>query len=173
MTGDLLALLNGDAAPEALLSELMPALGAALACDRCVLFLRHPQTRLARATHAWQRKPEYALAREDKGWREERSSLARDDPMFAEALRNPAALFIEDVTTADASVLNRDYEIEHFRHRALVHAPLHHEGLLYGILEPCVMEAPRAWTAADRELIATVQPRIAPAAAAYVARHCR
>ena len=67
MTDDLLALLNGDAAPEALLAELMPALGKALGSDRCVLFLRDPHTRRSRAIHAWQRKPEYALAREDKG----------------------------------------------------------------------------------------------------------
>lgn len=173
MTDDLLTLLNGDAAPEALLAELMPALGKALACDRCVLFLRDPHSRRSRATHAWQRKPEYALDREDKGWREEPASLAADDPMFAEALRNPAAIFIEDVTTADPAVLNRDYELKHFRHHALVHAPLYHEGLMYGILEPCAMEAPRAWTAADRELVAMVQAKIAPAAAAYVARHCR
>jgi GAF domain-containing protein len=172
MTDDLMALLSGDAAPEDLLLDLMPALAAALDCDRCVLFLRDPHSRRSRATHAWQRKPEYTLNREDKGWRKEPASLAVDDPMFAEALRNPAALFIEDIETADPSVLNRDYERQHFQHRALVHAPLYHEGLMYGILEPCVMATPRAWSDADRELIATVQAKIAPAAAAYVARHC-
>jgi GAF domain-containing protein len=171
MTDDLLTLLNSDAAPDDLLADLMPALGEALACDRCVLFLRDPHSGRSRATHAWQCKPEYALAREDKGWREEPPSLVEDDPMFAEALRNPVALFIEDIETADPALVNRDYEREHFQHRALVHAPLYHEGLMYGILEPCVMAAPRVWSAADRELIASVQAKIAPAAAAYVARH--
>ena len=77
--------------------------------------------------------------------------------MFAEALRSPVALYIEDVTTADPSLVNREYELKYFRHRALVHAPLYHEGLMYGVLEPCVMEAARLWSSADREMIAMVQ----------------
>ncbi len=44
---------------------------------------------------------------------------------------------------------------------------------MYGILEPCVMEAARLWSSADREIIAVVQERIAPVAATYVARNCR
>jgi hypothetical protein len=65
------------------------------------------------------------------------------------------------------------YELKHFRHRALVHAPLYHVGLMYGILEPCVMETARLWSAGNRETIALVQRKISPLAAAYVARHCR
>ena len=173
MTDELLALLESGAAPDALLGDLVRVLGRALGCDRCVLFLRDPHTRRARATHAWQSRPDYALARTDHGWREEPPSLVDDDPMFAEALRNPAALFIEDVTTADAALVNGPYELENFRHRALVHAPLYHHGLMYGILEPCVMTEPRTWSPADRAIIATVQERIAPVAAAYVAQNCR
>ena len=173
MSDDLQALLNRDAAPDELLGDLMPALGEALDCDRCVLFLRDPHSARARATHAWQRKPEYALAREDTGWQAEPPSLVEDDPMFAAALRSPVALYIEDVTSADPSVVNRAYEAKYFRHRALVHAPIYHDGLMYGILEPCVMAAPRVWSPADREIIAWVQESIAPLAASYVARNCR
>ncbi len=173
MTDDVHRLLNSGAAPDKLLGDLMPLLCKALDCDRCVLFLRDPHTRRSRATHAWERKPEYALTRVDYGWQEEPPSLVEDDPMFAEALRSPVALYIEDVTTADRSLVNREYELKYFRHRALVHAPLYHDGLMYGILEPCVMEAPRLWTSADREIIAVVQERIAPVAARYVARNCR
>ena len=173
MTNDMLALLDSDAEPDALLGALMPALGIALDCDRCVLFLRDPHSRRARAPHRWQRKPEYALARADDGWHEEPDSLDDDDPMFAEALRNPAALFIEDVLTADRSRVNGPYEVEHFGHRALVHAPIYHDGLMYGILEPCVMGQPRAWSQSDRDTVALVQARIGPAAAAYVAANGR
>jgi GAF domain-containing protein len=173
MTDELLALLDSEAAPDDLLGDLVRVLGAALDCDRCVLFLRDPRSRRARATHGWQSRPDYALARADQGWREEPPALVHDDPMFAEALRNPAALFIEDVTTADPSLVNGPYELKHFRHRALVHAPLYHHGLMYGILEPSVMTEPRAWSPTDREIIATVQERIAPVAAEYVARNCR
>ncbi len=172
MTDDLRALLDGDAAPDELLGALMPALSAALDCDRCAVFLREPESRLSRMTHVWQRRPEYALAREGSDWREESASLVEDDPMFAEALRNPAALYIEDVLSADPALVNGAYEVEHFGHRALVHAPLYHDGEMYGILEPCVMGAPRVWSETDRAIVAEVQERIAPAAAAYVADNC-
>lgn len=166
-------LLDSDKTPEVLLADLVRVLGETLGCDRCVLFLRDPHTRRARATHAWQRRPAYALARDDHGWQKEPPSLVETDPMFAEALRNPAALFIEDVTAADPSLVNCAYEIEHFGHRALIHAPLYHDSLMYGILEPCVMNEPREWSPEDREIIATVQQRIAPVVAAYVTRNCR
>ncbi len=172
MTDDLRALLDGDAAPDELLGALMPALSAALDCDRCVLFLRDPHSRLARMTHVWQRRPEYALAREGRDWRVESATLVEDDPMFAMALRNPAALYIEDVLSADPALVNGPYEVEHFGHRALVHAPLYQDGLMVGILEPCVMGAPRVWSDSDRATVAEVQERIAPAAAAYVADNC-
>jgi hypothetical protein len=55
----------------------------------------------------------------------------------------------------------------------LVHAPLYHDGLMYGVLEPCVMEVPRVWSAADREIVAMVQTRIAAMVATYVAENCR
>ena len=173
MTDELKALLESGAAPDALLGALMRVLSEALGCDRCVLFLREPESRKSRATHAWERKPEYALARDDAGWQVEPESLPTEDPMFGEALRNPVALYIEDVTTADPALVNAEYELEHFKHRALVHAPIYHDGRMYGILEPCVIGAPRAWSAADRETVAQVQQRIAPAVAAYVADNCR
>ena len=173
MTGDLRALLDGDAEPDELLGALMPALSAALACDRCALFLREPESRQSRMTHAWQRKPEYALAHADRDWQVESESLVEDDPMFAVALRDPAALYIEDVLAADPALVNGPYEVEHFGHRALVHAPIYHDGLMVGILEPCVMGAPRVWSQTDRTIVVEVQARIAPVAAAYVAANCR
>ena len=172
MTDDLRALLDGDDAPDELLGALMPALSAALDCDRCAVFLRDPASRLSRMTHVWQRRPEYALAREGRDWRVEAPTLAEDDPMFAVALRDPAALYIEDVLSADPALVNGPYEVEHFGHRALVHAPLYYDGEMYGILEPCVMGAPRVWSEADRVIVAEVQERVAPAAAAYVAANC-
>ncbi len=169
MADDLVAVLESNAEPDALLSALMPALGIALDCDRCVLFLRDPHSRLARAPHRWQRKPEFALARDDDGWEVEADDLVDDDPMFERALRDPEALYIEDVLTADQSLVNGPYEVENFGHQALVHAPIYHDGMMYGILEPCVMGQPRDWTPSDRATVAMVQARIGPVAAAYVA----
>jgi len=168
----LVALLAGDAPTGEKLERSLPLLGAALACDRVLLFLRHPTTRRSSVTHAWTRLPRYVFGRERAPWAEEPASLASDDPLFAEALRNPEALYIDDIESAGAEVLDRDYERRVFGHRALIHAPLHHEGLLYGILEPCVFHAPRRWRDRDRVLIAWTQRALAPLAAEYVAAHC-
>ena len=50
MTEDLQALLASGASPDALLDRLPAAYAAAIDCDRCVLFLRDPHSRRARAT---------------------------------------------------------------------------------------------------------------------------
>jgi GAF domain-containing protein len=41
--------------PEALFTALMPALGEALECDRCFLYLRDPQTQMGRVPFCWGR----------------------------------------------------------------------------------------------------------------------
>ncbi len=162
------ALFEDESRPP--LDALMPALCRALGCERCLLFLRDPARRLSSCTHGWWAKPEHAFARE-AGWKEEPAGLAAEDPLFAEALRNPEALYIDDIERAGPGVLNLDYERQAFQHRALIHAPLYHEGRCYGILEPCVFDAPRLWEARDRALIHWLQRRLGPLAAAYVARH--
>lgn len=47
-------------------------------------------------------------------------------------------MFVDDVETAGAEVVNLPYEREVFGHRTLIHAPVYQNGQLYGILEPCV-----------------------------------
>ena len=171
MSPDLMQLLNGDGDLDERLTALMPLLCRELDCDRCALFLRDPETLLSRMTHAWARAPEFELAREDRGWTPQSPTLVEDDPMFAEALVNPEALYIEDIETADPALVNAPYEREHFGHRALVHAPLFHEGAMYGILEPCVFGEPRIWTVSNRETVSGVQRALAPLAARYVAEN--
>jgi GAF domain-containing protein len=172
MNNDVVAVLESGREVDAILEALMPALGKALNCHRCALFLREPKSTRSSMTHSWQASEEHALDR-DRGWRPEPASLPADDPMFAEALRNPIALFIEDVANADPAEVNVEYELEHFRHSALIHAPLYHDGAMYGILEPCVFGAPRIWSEADRELTAYVQETVGPLVADHVHRHCR
>ncbi len=172
MTEKITKLFNADTTPHETLSALIPALGEALACDRCLLFLRHPGTGMSRMTHGWTAKPEYALQREDHGWQPQSPTLIHDDPMFAEALRNPEALFIDDIENADPALVDASYELKHFGHRALVHAPIYHDGGMYGILEPCVFARSRHWSDADRALVAGVQEKISPIVAAYVHEEC-
>ena len=131
MTGpfpeDIAILLEARDGDDAALGALMERLGRLLVCDRCLLFLRDPDSRLSRMTPEWARRPEFAFAREDRGWVVEAATLEENDPMFAAALRDPAALFIDDVLAADLALVNGPYEVENFGHRALIHAPLYHE----------------------------------------------
>lgn len=172
MSPELADLLTGDGALDERLTALMPQLCRELTCDRCALFLRDPETLLSRMTHAWARAPEFELAREDRGWVPQSPTLVEDDPMFAEALVNPEALYIDDIETADPALVNAAFEREHFGHRALIHAPLFHDGAMYGILEPCVFGEPRAWSKTDRETVSKAQELLAPMVARYVAENC-
>jgi GAF domain-containing protein len=168
MRDDVLEILGSGGTPDEILTALMPALARALNCERCVMFLRDPKTNRGRAVHRWASKPAFELRREDRGWQPNPPNLADEDPMYGEALVNPEALYIEDIETAGPAVLDVAYERKYFRHRALVHAPVYHEGELYGVLEPSAMEQPRRWTAADKALIAAVQKRLGPVVAAFV-----
>jgi len=170
---DLRKLFAGKRPLDAMFHRLMELYGRAVSADRCLLFLYEPERHLARNTHAWQRKPEWALGRPDKAWSPISESLPQKDPLFAEALINPEALYIDDIETADPALVNAAYERESFGHKALIHAPLMADGSLWGILEPCTMEAPRQWTASDRAVTAWVQQKLTPLAIRYVRETCR
>jgi len=155
------------------MARLMRVLCDALDCDRCLLFLRDPETRKTRCTHGHETEPRFAFDRPDEGWAPHPETIETDDPMFAEAMHNPEALYIEDIETAPSDLVNAAYEREHFKHRALIHAPLQHDGKLYGVLEPCTMEEPRTWSARDREITAWTMKRLTPIAMRYIAANCR
>ena len=161
---------------DATLARLIPAYGAALGCDRVLLFLRDPVSTRNSMTHSWYREPgnpETAWVDSRPDWPTMSPTLLTDDPMFAEALRNPEALYIEDVESAPPELLSAEYELEHFGHRALIHAPLYHDAAMWGILEPCTFgPTPRVWTEEDRALTSLVQSKIGPAVASYVRRNC-
>ncbi len=168
---DLAALFADASDPDALIGCLMEVYGRAVGADRCLMFLYEPGKGLSRRTHAWQARPEWALARRSDAWEPLPPDLPRQDPMFAMALHDPEALYIDDVTTADPGLVNGAYELEHFGHRSLIHAPLLENGQLYGILEPCAMARPRAWTDADKAVTAWTQERLLPVARRYIAAH--
>ena len=52
-------ILNDDSTPDAVFSNLLPALGEVLQCDRCFLYLRHPQTQIGKVVYCWCRSCEY------------------------------------------------------------------------------------------------------------------
>lgn len=155
---------------EATLTDEVRTVGSQLQCDRCFLYLRFPETGMGRVPFCWRRDDSIPLIY-DANWKPEPSSLPEEDPMFAAALQTKPAIFVEDVETAPANVLNRAFERENFGHRALVHAHLVQEQQLWGVLQPCVFGRPRPWSQGDRTFIQQAVERITPLAVAYVKQH--
>ncbi|MCL1463962.1 GAF domain-containing protein [Argonema galeatum] len=160
-------ILSDSSTPDAVFSALLPALGEVLKCDRIFLYLYNPQKQLGKVAYCWRRSPEYPDVTEFN-WKKEPASLPLEDPLFAAALRTEPSVFVEDVETASPKVVNKDFEQKNFGHRALVHAHLCQDGLLWGILQPCVFGQPRVWTEFDRFVIATITEKIAPLAVTYI-----
>lgn len=153
--------------PEAIFPLLVRSVGEQLNCDRVFLYLRHPETQTGKTPYCWRRNSQYPDVTTFE-WKKEPESLAQEDPLFAAALRAEPSIFVEDVETANPEIVNKDFEAKEFGHRALIHAHLCSDGLLWGVLQPCVFSRPRVWTDVDRELIAAVTKKIAPLAVAYV-----
>ena len=160
-------ILSENSTPDAIFSALLPALGDLLQCDRCFLYVRHPQIQIGKVVSCWCRSPEYPDVT-DSDWKAEPASLANEDPLFAAALRTDPSIFVEDVETADPKVVNKAFEHKTFGHRALIHAHLCYEGHLWAILQPCVFGQPRIWTETDRAIISAVIDRLTPIVVNYV-----
>ena len=160
-------ILTQASTPEAILSALMPAIGEYLACDRCFVYLRNPQTGRGGVPFCWRQNsniPEIY----NEHWQLEPAGLADEDPMFAAALNTEPSIFVEDVQASDDRLLNRQFEAENFGHRALIHAHLCHAGQLWGVLQPCIFDRPRHWTHVERATIDLLVVKITPIAVRYV-----
>jgi GAF domain-containing protein len=83
-------------------------------------------------------------------------------------LRVEDSIFVEDVETASPEVVNVEFERQNFGHRALIHAHVIRDGQLWGILQPCVFDAPRIWSESDRALINLVIEHLTPTVVQYV-----
>lgn len=148
-------LLSSDRSLDDRLAALMSALCEVLRCDRCFLYIRNPAIQTGQITHCYGRSAQWPDLT-GATWVED-NKVAALDPLMALAFRTPEAIFVDDIETAGVDVINLDYERSQFGHRALIHAPIYHEGELYGILEPCVFEQPHEWTDGDRRVIDWVQ----------------
>ncbi|MFE4104798.1 GAF domain-containing protein [Almyronema epifaneia] len=169
---ELEALLSPQRDPAELFTELLPTLGKLLACDRCFLYLRHPESRLGQVPFCWRRSDAFADLT-DTHWKpEDPTQLEQQDPLFAAALRGEHSIFIEDVETANAAVVNLEFERQNFGHRSLVHAHLWSHGQLWGILQPCNFTRPRPWQELDKSVIIHTVQKITPLAVKYVKTHC-
>jgi GAF domain-containing protein len=160
-------IVQADREPDLVFSKLLPALCEVLECDRTFLYLRDPHTKMGRTPYCWRRNPECPDVSTAE-WEKEPDSLPKEDPLFAAALRTEESIFVEDVETAPPEVVNRDFEAENFGHRALIHAHLCEDGMLWGVLQPCIFGQPRVWGDRDRFIIDRVIEAITPLAVAYV-----
>ena len=144
----------------------MAVLCQLLQCDRCFLYIRDPETSKGRITHCYCVDSTYENLI-GATWIEE-ENIAAKDPLMALAFRTSEAVFVEDIEAAGAEIVNLPYEREVFKHRALIHAPIYWNGKLYGIVEPCIFEQPKVWTETDRQIISSLQTRLAPLVFQYL-----
>ncbi|MBW4665353.1 MAG: GAF domain-containing protein [Chroococcus sp. CMT-3BRIN-NPC107] len=158
---------TNNSEPDAVFSALLPILSDVLQSDRCFLYLRNPFISAGKTPYCWVRRPDvFNVATFTV--EVEPESLPQEDPLFAAALRTDPTIFVEDVETADPKVVNLAFEQKSFGHRALIHAHLCHDGMLWGVLQPCIFGQPRVWSEFDRAIIAQVEKIVTPLAVAYV-----
>lgn len=151
--------------PKDVFAALLPAVCDVLHSDRCFLHVRNPHTRMYQ-NFCWRRSPEIPDTSTD-GWEAE-IEWEREDPMFAAALRADPSIFVEDVELASPDVLNIEFERKYLGHRALIHAHLCHDGLLWAILQPSIFGYPRRWDEFDRSIIHQVLEKLKPFVLSYV-----
>ncbi|MBW4564687.1 MAG: GAF domain-containing protein [Mojavia pulchra JT2-VF2] len=161
------SILEKNSDPDAIFTAILPVVGEVLQCDRCFLYLRNPQTKFGQIGYCWRRNQDIPDMREPE-WKLEPAWLPQVDPLFAAALQTAPSIYVEDVETASPEVLNKDFEREHFGHRALIHAHLCQDQQLWGILQPCVFGQQRTWSESDRTFITQLENKLAPLAVAYV-----
>ncbi len=130
------------------LTGAVRGVGLALGADRCWLYARDPATASGIALVRWLRAGDVGDVPDDlTAWSTEPADLARRDPLFRRALEGAPADLVDDTARADV-----DRAMERaLGHRAFVHLNLHLDGALWGVLQPGMTAAPRAWTAAERD----------------------
>jgi GAF domain-containing protein len=160
-------LLAGPQPLEHLLTALLPLVTITLAADRCFIHVHNPALGVGRIAFCWCKDETIPYVLQEN-WEPDTATLPQQDPLFAAAIRRAPSVFVEDVTTAPPTVLNREFEDKTFGHRALIHAHLVEEDKLWGILQPAIFGRPRQWSAADRAFIEALLPRVTPLVKAYV-----
>jgi GAF domain-containing protein len=139
----------------------MPLVTQWLGADRCFIHVHNPALGVGRIAFCWCKNETIPNVIQEK-WEPDTATLPGEDPLFAAALRRDPSVFVEDVTTAPPSVLNRHFEDKTFGHRALIHAHLVQDDKLWGILQPAIFGRPRQWSAADQDFIEHLLPKVAP-----------
>ncbi|MBC6605790.1 GAF domain-containing protein [Hymenobacter sp. BT188] len=163
---ELAGVLATNTQPAERLQRALDLVGPHLRVDRCFLYVRDPAQGRGRIAFVWRKNADVPDPRHD--WQNDTDDLPQEDPLFRAALAAQPSVYVEDVTQAGPEVLNQDFERRTFGHRALVHAHIIGDEQLWGILQPCVFDAPRPWTLADREYIEGAVPLLLPVIQDYI-----
>jgi GAF domain-containing protein len=164
---ELAAVLTTDAPPAGRLQRALDLVGPHLRADRCFLYVRDPGQGRGRIAFVWRLNEAIPDPRHD--WQDDTGDLPKEDPLFRAALAARPSVYVDDVAQAGPEVLNQEFERRTFGHRALVHAHItDDQGQLWGILQPCMFNHPRHWTAAEREYLAVAVPLFLPVIRDYM-----
>lgn len=162
------SILKNNAEPSKILAEINQAIAIMLQADRCFLYVRDSETRYGQAAFCYCRNSEVEDVSSSEWIKEQPADLEEKDPMFAAALKCKPSIYVEDIEAADPEIVNRDFEVKEFGHRALIHVHLCQEDKLWGIWQPSVFGQPRIWTAEDRQIIEAIAFHLTPLVKQYV-----
>ncbi|PRY44037.1 GAF domain-containing protein [Spirosoma oryzae] len=163
-------LIRQGQSPGDTLDAVVACVGQLLQADRCFLYVRRPALELGRTAFCWRRSADIPTKNTiQPEWQADTTDLPNEDPLIRAGLAMKPSVYVDDVETAGPQVLNRQFEEETFGHRALIHAHIQKDGQLWGILQPCMFDGPRHWTAQEKEQIETILPHLQPLIEAYVA----
>ena len=162
------ALLEKGYTYDKTLNEAMKVVGETLDVDRCFIYVRQPDQERGRIAFCWRKDGQIDKVFQPE-WQPDTTDLPQEDPLFRSALDSTKVVCVDDVKTAGPGVLNEAFEHKTFGHRALIHAPIHGGGKLWGIMEPCVFEQIRHWTNDEKAQIEAILPKLQPVIADFVA----
>ncbi|SMB99022.1 putative GAF sensor protein [Hymenobacter roseosalivarius DSM 11622] len=163
---ELESVLAASASPAKRLQSALDLIGPHLGVDRCFLYVRDPAQARGRIAFVWRK--DAAVPDPRHPWQDDTGDLPKEDPLFQAALAAQPSVYVEDVNQATPEVLNQDFERRTFGHRALVHAHITEHKQLWGILQPCTFDGPRAWTPANRDYLEGAAPLFLPGIQAYM-----
>jgi len=163
-------LIKQGQSPAVTLDAIVACVGQSLQADRCFLYVRQPALGLGRTAFCWRRHADIPTKNTiQPEWQADTTDLPNEDPLIRAGLAMKPSVYVDDVETAGPEVLNRQFEDETFGHRALIHAHIQKDGQLWGILQPCMFDGSRHWTAQEKEQIEAILPLLQPLITAFAA----
>lgn len=162
------ALIMKGHAPDETLNRVVETVGMTLNADRCFLYVRQPDQQRGRIAFQWRRDDSIPDVIQPD-WQPDTTDLPQEDPLFRAAIELRPSVYVDDVETAGPDVLNQEFEQKTFGHRALIHAHIHSDEQLWGILQPSMFGQPRHWTGDEKAQVEAILPRLQPIIEQFVA----